>query len=189
MRFSYSLKRLDSPRFSAFSRIPIGLSVEAERLLLGVGSGGRGHAGVHGGATGLTPLAALVAMAFDLARELVGAEVDRVRLVARRVARPQGRPLHVEGHLRHLPLGDGRIPLLPDLHLEAGEVRDLLAHLGEALLNMLPQLIADGAVAALDVDLHRQSSFAGSGSCSSIRSLDGLSTGVGGPRLPQGAGI
>src|SRR3954452_19240753 len=161
MRFSYSLKRLDSPRFSAFSRIPIGLSVEAGRLLLRVGSGGRGHAGVHRGAAGLAPLAALVAVAFDLARQLVGAEVDRVRLVTRRVARPQGRALHIQGHLRHLPLGDGRIALLPDLHLEAGEVRDLLAHLGEALLNVLPQLFADGAVAALDVDLHRQSSFAG----------------------------
>src|SRR3954453_10417394 len=122
MRFSYSLKRFDSPRFSAFSRIPIGLSVEAGRLLLRVASGGRGHPGVHRGAAGLAPLAALVAVAFDLARQLVGAEVDRVRLVTRRVARPQGRPLHVQRHLRHLALGDGRIALLPDLHLEAGEV-------------------------------------------------------------------
>src|SRR5919108_589373 len=98
MRFSYSLKRLDSPRFSAFSRIPMGLSVEAGPRRLG-----------------------------------------------------------------DVPIGDGRIALLPDLHLEAGEVGNLLAHLGEALLNVLPQLVADGAVAALDVDLHRQSSFAGSG--------------------------
>src|SRR3954454_8211096 len=162
MRFSYSRKRLDSPRFSAFSRIPIGLSVEAERLLLTVGSGGRGHACVHRGAAGLATLAALVAVAFDLARELVGAEVDRVRPVTRRVARAQRGPLHVQGDLRHLPLGDGRIALLPDLHLEEGEVRDLLAHLGEALLNVLSQLFADVAVAALDVDLHRPSSFAGS---------------------------
>src|SRR4051794_28931068 len=102
-------------------------------------------------------------MALDLPRELLRAEVDRVHPVAGRVARAQDRALDVQRHLGDLPVGDGRIALLPDLHLEAGEVRDLLAHLGEALLNVLPQLVADGAVAALDVDPHRQSSFAGSG--------------------------
>ena len=160
MRFSYSLKRLDSPRFSAFSRIPIGLSVEAPSPLPQAAGD---TSAPSAGAPRLAPLAALVAVALDLARELVGAQVDRVPAVARGVARAQDRALEVQRHLGDVPLGDRRIALLPDLHFEASEVGDLLAHLGEALLNVLAQLIADGAVAALDVDLHRLSSFAGSG--------------------------
>src|SRR2546421_3986430 len=103
MRFSYSLKRFDSPRFSAFSRIPMSLSVEARVAC----SGGRRHVRAHRRGSRLAPLAALVAMALDLPRELLRAEVDRVRAVPRRVARAEHGALDVQRHLGDLAVGNG----------------------------------------------------------------------------------
>ena len=66
-------------------------------------------------------------VALDLAGELLLAEVDRVPQVAGAVARAEGRPLEVEGGLGHLRLADRRVALLPELHLQARELRDLPA--------------------------------------------------------------
>src|SRR6476646_1840609 len=98
---------------------------------------------------GLAHPAALVAMALDLAGELLLAEVDRVAQVARPVARAQRHALEVEGRLGDLVLGDRRVALLRELDLEVGEVRDLLRAPPEALLHVLAQVVGDRGVATL----------------------------------------
>ena len=102
----------------------------------------------------LAPPAALLAMALDLAGELLLAEVDRVAKVARAVLRAQGHTLQSQSGLRHLVVGDGRVALLVDLDLETRELRHLLAHLREAPLDVLAELVGHGGVATLDLDLH-----------------------------------
>ena len=102
----------------------------------------------------LAPPAALLAMALDLAGELLLAQVDRVPQVARAIVRAQGHTLQSQGGLRHLVVGDGRIALLVDLDLETRELRHLLAHLREPLLDVLAELVGHGGVATLDLDLH-----------------------------------
>src|SRR4051794_16374484 len=99
----------------------------------------------------LAPRPPLVAVALDLAREVLRAEVDRVRELARGLPAAQRDPLEVQGRLGHLVLGDRGVALLEHLDLETGELGHLLAHLREALLDALAQLVADGEIAALDV--------------------------------------
>src|SRR5829696_8476375 len=98
--------------------------------------------------------AALVAVALDLARELVRDQVDRVLDVARGVGRPQCDALEVEGRLGHEALRVRAVALLEELDLEHGQLAHLLAHLLEAPLDALAQLIGDLKVASLDLDPH-----------------------------------
>src|SRR4051794_22921229 len=113
----------------------------------GLGWGGRGG-------PLLTALAALVAVALDLAAELVGDEVDRVVEVARGVLGPEGDALEVQRGLGHLALGVGRVAFLEDLDLEDGQLAHLLGDLVEAAGDVLAQLVGDRKVAPLDLDLH-----------------------------------
>src|SRR5579862_1863289 len=103
----------------------------------------------------LTPPAALVAVALDLDRELLGAEVDRVDHVPRAVAGAECHPLEVKGRLRDLRFGDRWVALLEQLDLELGELRYLLGDLPESLDDVLPRVIRDGQIPALDLDPHR----------------------------------
>ena len=94
--------------------------------------------------------APLLAVALDLAGQLVGHEVDRVRQVRRGLARPQRDALQVERRLGHLVLA-----LDQQLDLELGELGDLLADAGrEAVLHVLPEPVRDRGVAASDLDFH-----------------------------------
>src|SRR3954452_8558571 len=119
----------------------------AEPLGLGRGANGFGP--------DLAPAPSLLAMALDLAGELLLAQVDRVPKVARAIVRAQGHTLQSQGGLRHLVVGDGRIALLVDLDLETRELRHLLAHLREPPLDVLAERVRHGGVATLDLDLHR----------------------------------
>ena len=74
--------------------------------------------------------------------------------VASRVRRPERDSLEVERGLRHAGSRDRGIPLLRDLHLEPGRVRDLVGDLAEPAFDQLPKVVSDGRVAALDLDLH-----------------------------------
>jgi hypothetical protein len=60
----------------------------------------------------------------------------------------------VQGRLDHVRIGDAGVRLLPDLHLEDRELGHLAIHPPEALLDVLTQLVGDGHVATLDLDLH-----------------------------------
>src|SRR3954451_4985359 len=92
----------------------------------------------------LAALAALVPMALDLPREVLRAEVHRVRTVPGRLAGAQGDPLEVQRRLRHLGLRDRGVALVGDLDLQPRELGDLLGHLGEALLHALADLVGHG---------------------------------------------
>src|SRR5829696_2149500 len=102
----------------------------------------------------LAPAAALVAVALDLAAELLGDEVDGVVQVAGGVLGAQRDALEVEGRLGHLVVGVGRVALLADLDLQHRELAHLLGDLVEAAGDVLAQLVGDGKVAPLDLDLH-----------------------------------
>src|SRR4051794_27995637 len=118
-----------------------------ELTLGGLGRDGRGR-------PLLAALAPLVAVALDLASELVGDEVDRVVEVAGGVPGPQRDALEVQGRLGHLALGVGRVPLLGHFHLEDRQLAHLLGDLVEAAGDVLAQLVGDRKVAPLDLDLH-----------------------------------
>src|SRR3954449_12006684 len=118
-----------------------------ELTLGGLGRDGRGG-------PLLAPPAALVAVALDLAAELVGDEVDRVVELTGGVLGPQRDALEVQRRLGHLALGVGRIALLEDLDLEDRQLAHLLGDLVEAAGDVLAQLVGDRKVAPLDLDLH-----------------------------------
>src|SRR5215207_4428374 len=148
-RLAYCLNCLPSPRRRARSRIAMGQRIEArearpgprERSPLPGGGGfpgaflddvaGSPRDGRRGGGAGLAALAPLVAVALDLAGQLVRDQVDRVLEVARRLARAQRDALEVKRGLRHLAVGVGWVALLEELHLEDRELGDLLADLLE----------------------------------------------------------
>ena len=109
----------------------------------------------------LAPLAPLVAVALDLDVELVSAKIDRVQDVRRGIPSPQRHPLQVQRRLGHLVVGDGRIALLKHLHLEFGELRHLPVDLAKALGDVLPQVLGNWQVPALDLDAHRPTSLLG----------------------------
>src|SRR4051794_14077886 len=69
----------------------------------------------------LAPGPPLVAVALDLPGEVLRAEVDRVREVARGLAAAERHPLQVQRRLRNLRLRDRGISLLEDLDLEPCE--------------------------------------------------------------------
>src|ERR1700759_3759131 len=79
--------------------------------------------------------------------------------VGRRVARPERDSLEVQRRLGDLRIGDRRIALLEELHLELGQLGHLTRALAEALGDVLPQVIGNGHVAALDLDAHRPTSL------------------------------
>src|SRR5688500_3909535 len=108
--------------------------------------------------------AALVAVALDLSRQLVRDQVDRVLDVARGLLRPQGDAFEVEGRLGHVALRVRGVALLRELDLEHGQLGDLLAHLVEAPLDDLAELVGDLKVTSLYLDLHGTSSLP-AGSC------------------------
>ena len=70
----------------------------------------------------LAPVAKFVAVALDLARQLVDHQVQRVEHLRRGVVRAQRHALQVQRALRHLAVGHARVALLEDLDLQAGEV-------------------------------------------------------------------
>src|SRR4051794_6692984 len=115
-------------------------------------SGGLGRGG-RGGPL-LAALAALVAVALDLAPQLVGDEVDRVVEVSGGIPRPQRHALEVQRGLCHLALWIGRVALLGDLDLEDRQLAHLFGDLLEAAGDVLAQLVGDRKVAPLDLDLH-----------------------------------
>src|ERR1700691_49617 len=77
----------------------------------------------------LAAMAALVAVALDLARQLVDHQVQRMQHLRRGVARPQRDTLEVERRLRHIAVGDARLWLPEYLELQAGELGDLAGNL------------------------------------------------------------
>src|SRR3977135_1770010 len=66
--------------------------------------GGAAPHPVHGAARP-SPLAALLAMFLDLATQVLGEFVNRVRHLRRRLVRPQGHALEPQGGLGHLAVG------------------------------------------------------------------------------------
>src|SRR3954453_23600341 len=176
-RRSYSRNCLLSPMFSARSRRPMESSVAVVQGRFGPGEApSEGDANALGsgserglrtafevvdrarpdglGGAALAAAAGLLAGALDLPRELLLAEVDRVTQVAPRVVGAQRDALQDEGRLGDHVVRDRRVLLLPQLDLQAGQVRDLVGHLAEPLLHVLPKLVVDRGVAAFDVDLH-----------------------------------
>src|SRR5215212_1363651 len=101
-----------------------------------------------------TPLAALLAVALDLARELVLAAHDRVVHVGRGGARAERDPLAVERGLGDLAVGDRRVALLAQLDLELSELGNLACDRPEAAIDMVPQSVGDRGVPSLDRDAH-----------------------------------
>ena len=87
-------------------------------------------------AAGLAAAAALVAVLFDLARQVLGQQVDRVGHVGRALAGAERDSLEVQGRLCDLRILDGRIAFLPELDLELCERRDLAGDLLELLLDV-----------------------------------------------------
>src|SRR5215218_7499401 len=108
---------------------------------------------LRGGALLAAP-AALVAVALDLAGELVGDQVDRVLDLARGLLRAQGHALEMQRRLGHLALGIRGVALLRELDLEHRQLGDLLADLLEAPLDTLAELVGDLKVPSLHLDLH-----------------------------------
>src|SRR5215212_7682857 len=93
--------------------------------------------GLGGASLGaLAAAAALLAVALDLARELLRTEVDRVLQIGRGFTRAQRRTLQVERRLGDLVLRDGRVLLDQELQVELRKVRDLLGHAAKAVLDM-----------------------------------------------------
>src|SRR5689334_11067914 len=101
-----------------------------------------------------TPLAALLAVALDLPRELLLALVDRVHHVVGGGAGAQRDALQIQRRLGDLAVGDGGIALLAELQLELRELGDLTGDLSEALLDVVPKAVADVGVPSLDRDAH-----------------------------------
>src|SRR6185312_276792 len=101
-----------------------------------------------------TALAALLAVALDLARELLLALHDRVLHVRRGRAGAQRDALEVERRLRDVAIGDRRVALLAQLDLELGQLGDLALDRAKALLDVLPQAVGDRGVPSLDRDAH-----------------------------------
>src|SRR5829696_746247 len=143
-RFSKALNFFPSPIRSARSMIDM-------RARLAPRSGGR-RARLD-----LTPAAApaLVAVALDLASELVGDEVYRPAEVLGGVPRPQRDALEGERRGRDLRRADRRVALLGELELEARERRHLPRDLLEPPLGVLAQTIVDCDVAPPHLDAHR----------------------------------
>src|SRR5437763_91777 len=94
-------------------------------------------------------------MALDLPSELLLAEVDGVLDVARGVLRTQRDALEEERRLDDQRARIGTVALVGHLDLQAGEFGDLPPDLAEPALDVLAQVLGDGDVAALDLDLHR----------------------------------
>src|SRR5205814_9480385 len=95
------------------------------------GSGLRGAAG-----SGLAAPAALLAVALHLPGELVRAEVDRVLEVRGGLARAERGALQVERSLDDLVVRDRGVLLDLQLDVELGQVRHLLRHAAEAVLDV-----------------------------------------------------
>src|SRR3954454_22591736 len=106
----------------------------------------------------LAPAAALVAVALDLAGQIVRGLVDRADHAVRGFVRAEGYSLEVEGDLGNLRLRRvPRVAFLGQLDLGEGEFRDLLRDLLEALFDAPPKLVTDRHVAPLDLDAHAPS--------------------------------
>ena len=99
----------------------------------------------HGGRVGLAAVAEFVAVALDLAGELVDHQVQRMEHLGRGVAGPQRHALQVQRPLGHVAVGHARVRLLEDLDLEPRELGDLASDLAQATLGVRPQLVGDRA--------------------------------------------
>src|SRR5262245_22612241 len=93
-------------------------------------------------------------MALHLTCGLLLAQADGVLEVARAVPPAQGGAFERERRFDDLALRVGRVALVLELNLEAGQFSHLPGDLLEALLHVLPNVLSDGDVAALDLDLH-----------------------------------
>src|SRR5215210_6428412 len=111
----------------------------------------------------LPPLPALVAVALDLAPDVLGQLVDAVGHVRRRLASPQGHALQMERRLGDHRLRDRRVALLDQLDLQGGEVGDLLPDPPEPPEHVLSQLVRYVDVAAANLDAHGPSCVADEG--------------------------
>src|SRR6266511_301360 len=131
-RCSYSLNCRPSPRRSARSIRPFATDSEGtERRELGSTA-----AQARGEAAHLGALAPLLTMALHLAPQVLGNLVNRVQHLGGRLPGAEGHPLQVQGRLGHLAVGDRRVALLRQLHLEDRELGNLLADPSEPLLDV-----------------------------------------------------
>src|SRR5438105_5734635 len=109
----------------------------------------------------LAAVAALVAVALDLACKLLEGEIQRMHNLGRGVACAQRHALQVQGHLGDVAVGNTGVALLVDLDLQACQRRHLAVDLARTTLRGLADLVGDGNVATLEVDLHHTPPFAG----------------------------
>ena len=102
----------------------------------------------------LAPPAALVAVALDLARSSSSQRLIGVAHVAPAVLRAERHALEVQGGLDDLRIGDRRVALLGSSTSRTARSDTWRSTFREALLDVLAQLVGDGGVATLDLDLH-----------------------------------
>ena len=100
-------------------------------------------------------MAALVAVALDLPRELVGDQVQRVQHIRRGVAGAQRDALQVQRRLDDVAVGYAGVALLVELELEPGQIGDLAGDLAHPALRVSADVLRDLNIATLDGDLHR----------------------------------
>src|SRR4051794_19072290 len=93
-------------------------------------------------------------MALDLAGEVVGRLGHPRGHAGGRATGAQRDALEAQRALGDLAVLDGGVALLAQLDVQDGERRDLTSHLLAALLDALPQLVADHNVAPLYLDAH-----------------------------------
>src|SRR4029079_18991255 len=100
---------------------------------------------------------ALLAIAGDLAFELVGEQVDRRAHVGRTLLGAQRRPFRPDRRFGDDLVRDRRVPLHSQLELDPRRVRQLALELPELLLRIGPNRVADLDVLAFDLQAHRDS--------------------------------
>jgi hypothetical protein len=102
----------------------------------------------------LAPRRLLVAIVPDLATQLLGDLVDRRFHVASSLARAQRVPFEPHRRLGDLIRRHRRVPLHRQLHLDTGQLVDLLVDLRELPLRVGTDRLTDLEVLALDLKLH-----------------------------------
>ncbi len=99
-----------------------------------------------------------LAMALDLTTDVEGDLLDRVVHPLRPLLGAQRRALQPQGRLGDVLLGDRRVGLLAEDHLEACVLGDLAADAVETFADALAVLVADLVAPPDDLDLHGCSS-------------------------------
>ena len=96
----------------------------------------------------------LLAVTLDLALELVHELVDRGLHVLGGLARAQDRPLRPDGRLGDLVRGDGRVLLDGELELDSRRILHEPVELGQLVLGVLADLVADLEVPSFYLETH-----------------------------------